>query len=382
VTFLIALTGLALAAMLKSVLKAKARGPIFDVDDVFKLVGIWSPVVVAWALVATVPLIGWGLQQWQPAADEAAGTVTIGVVQGNVPGTGLDALGAARTTVNNSLAETIALMAKVGVGEAERPDFVLWPESSLDTDPERDAQTAQLVSYASDIARAPLFIGGLTRLPEEGTRHTTAFWWTEDDAIAARYYKKNIVPMGEWVPARGFFEPLFPQLKLVGLQTVPGTGPGVVEGTLDDGRTIPVGVMICFEVGYDDTAAAVVLGGDGLPGARLVTVQTNNSALTGTGQMAQQDAITRIRAMEMRRDIVVATTNSLANWVTPDGQSAWRADLERSASTSVTVPLRDNVTPAVAGRHGIEAALVGVPALFLALAVWRGRSRLKKAPVA
>jgi apolipoprotein N-acyltransferase len=373
VSFLIALTALALTAMARHVAQARRRGPLFDVDSPFQLIETWGSVIAGWAAVASVAAAGWGLTLWQPAAGEE--TVTVGVIQGNVPGTGLDAIGVARTTTHNSLAETIALMAQVGVGQQAAPDFVLWPETSIDMDPEQDALTAQLIGYASDIARAPILVGGLERRPDEGVRFTLAAWWSEDDVITSRYHKKNIVPFGEWIPARGFFEPLFPELRLVGLQTIPGEGPGVVAGVLADGRAIPVGVLICFEVGYDDTMDELIQGGAGLPGARLVTVQTNNSALTGTGQMAQQDAITRIRAMEARRDIVVATTNSLAGWITPDGASQWQAELRHSASASVTVPLRDNVTFAVAHRRAIEVTLVAGPAVVLGLVLVFRRPR-------
>jgi len=117
-----------------------------------------------------------------------------------------------------------------------------------------------------------------------------------------------------------------------------------------------------------------MLKGDAsLPGAQIVTVQTNNSALTGTGQMAQQDAITAIRAMEARRDVLVATTNSLSGWIGPDGRHRWQAALRRSATTSVTVPLRTGLTPAVAHRRAIEGTLVLGPGLVLALVAWRRR---------
>ncbi|MDR1807744.1 MAG: apolipoprotein N-acyltransferase [Propionibacteriaceae bacterium] len=347
---------------------------IQDAVKPLRLLSLAARPVAAWVLLTLTAMGGWMGDQYQPAATDQ--TVTVGIIQGNVPGTGLDAIGPARTTTRNSLAETIALMARVETGELPRPDFILWPETSVDMDAEADAETGRLVAAASDVAQAPILVGGLTRLPEEGHRYTVAAWWSEDNVVTSRYYKKNIVPFGEYVPGRAFWQKLFPVLELVGLQTIPGSGPGVVLGALDDGRTIPVGVLICFEVGYDATADQMILGDATLPGAQLVTVQTNNSALTGTGQMEQQDAITRIRAMEARRDILVATTNSLADWIGPDGVHRWTAEPEHSAATSVTVPLRTNVTFAVAHRRAIEVTLVAVPALFLGLGLLRRRARM------
>jgi apolipoprotein N-acyltransferase len=336
---------------------------------------IAARAVVAWIVLGLVGLGGWAGDQYLPAADD--GSVVVGIVQGNVPGTGLEALGPARTTTVNSLAETIALMAQVATGQAEQPDFVLWPESSTDLDPTADQTTARLLDVAVDLAGAPLFLGAPIRVGPDA-RHTTALWW--DHGPQDGYDKRNLVPFGEWIPARGLFEPLFPQLALVGRQTIPGSGVGVVSGSLRDGRTVQVGVMICFEVGYDDTADDLILGDASRPGAQVVVVQTNNSSLTGSGQMAQQDAITRIRAMESRRDIAVATTNSLAGWITPAGDHAWQAELGRSAAASVRLPLRFGATPATAHRRAIEIALVAGPALVWGL-VWL-RQRRRGAPPA
>jgi apolipoprotein N-acyltransferase len=329
-------------------------------------------VVVATALIL-VGLGGWAGDRYQPQPTDQA--VTVGIIQGNVPSTGLAALGPARTTTHNSLAETIALMAGVKTGEFAAPDLIVWPESSTDTDPEVDEKAGRIVKYAADLAGVPLLIGTLTYGPGDDERRTTSAWWTADGRITDRYHKKNIVPFGEWIPARDFFLPRIPDLKLIGRQTVPGTGAGVVTGQLGDGRTLRVGTLICFEVGYDDTVDQIVLGDGRTAGGEILVVQTNNSALTGTGQMAQQDAITQIRAMETRREFVVSTTNSLSGAIDAAGHHLWQAALERSAATTVTMPLRTAVTPAVAYRHGIEALLVLGPAAGLVVSVARRARR-------
>ena len=54
--------------------------------------------------------------------------------------------------------------------------------------------------------------------------------------------------------------------------------------------------MICFEVAYDGLVRDVVDGG-----AELLVVQTNNATYMGTGQVEQQFAIARLRAVETGR---------------------------------------------------------------------------------
>ena len=64
-----------------------------------------------------------------------AGSVRVGIVQGNIPGRGIEAMGRARSVTNNHLSETIRLMTKARLGEVPEPDFLLWPENSTDIDP-------------------------------------------------------------------------------------------------------------------------------------------------------------------------------------------------------------------------------------------------------
>ena len=73
--------------------------------------------------------------------------------------------------------------------------------------------------------------------------------------------------------------------------------------------------MICFELAYDQTVYDAVRGG-----AQVLMVQSNNATYGGTGQIEQQFAITRARAMEARREIAVATTNSVSGFIDRDGR--------------------------------------------------------------
>ena len=61
--------------------------------------------------------------------------MNVGIVQGNVPGRGIEALGRMRSVTNNHLSETVNLMTRVRLGQAAVPDFILWPENSTDIDP-------------------------------------------------------------------------------------------------------------------------------------------------------------------------------------------------------------------------------------------------------
>jgi apolipoprotein N-acyltransferase len=73
-------------------------------------------------------LLGSALRFYQvEPAVSPAGSVRVGIVQGNIPGRGIEAMGRARSVTNNHLSETIRLMTKARLGEVPDPDFLLWP---------------------------------------------------------------------------------------------------------------------------------------------------------------------------------------------------------------------------------------------------------------
>lgn len=327
VSFLVALVGQVVAWVVVLVVERRPR------------VGVRAlPVLV----LAAVGVAGVGLRGFQvePLAGRE-GSVTVGVVQGNVPGRGIEALGRARTVTNNHLSESVALMAQARLGQVPTPDFLLWPENSTDIDPSLDPVTRATVAGAAAVAGVPILVGAVTEGPGPDERQTTALWWDPLRGPVATYHKRNLVPFGEWIPFRDQLLPLVPLLREVGAQSVPGTEPGVLRVPVA-GRTVAVGDVICFELAYDRTVRDTMTNG-----AQVSMVQSNNATYGGTGQIEQQFAITRARAMETRREIAVATTNSVSGFIDRDGRVVRRTSEFTSAGFVETMPLRSALTPAV-----------------------------------
>jgi apolipoprotein N-acyltransferase len=320
-------------------------------------------------VLAAVGVAGVGLRSFQvePVAGRE-GSVEVGIVQGNVPGRGIEALGRARTVTNNHLSQSVELMAQARLGQVPRPDFLLWPENSTDIDPTLDPVTRLTVAGAAAVAGVPILVGAVTQGPGEDERQTTALWWDPLRGPVATYHKRNLVPFGEWIPFRAQLLPLVPILREVGAQSVPGTEPGVLRVPLA-GRTVAVGDVICFELAYDATVRDTMTNG-----AQVLVVQSNNATYGGTGQIEQQFAITRARAMEARREIAVATTNSVSGFIDRDGRVVRRTAEFTSAGFVETMPLRSALTPAVvAGPWPARGlALLALAAVVVALARRRG----------
>ncbi|WP_161606227.1 apolipoprotein N-acyltransferase [Microlunatus speluncae] len=310
------------------------------------------PAIAVLAGFVLVSAAGFGMRwlQFEPAAGDQ-GTVTVGVVQGNVPGKGMDAMGEARTVTSNHLSQTIELTAQWRLGQVPEPDFLLWPENSTDIDPMLDQTTRQVVQSAAQVAGKPILVGAVTRGPGPDERQTTGLWWDPQRGILASYQKRNLVPFGEWIPFREQLLPLVPILQEVGPQGVPGTRPGVMTVPIGD-RTITVGDAVCFELAYDQTIYDTITNG-----AQVSMVQSNNATYGGTGQIEQQFAITRARALETRREIAVATTNSVSGFIDRDGTVVHRTQEFTADSFVVQLPLRSAVTPAVLLAPWLDRAM-------------------------
>ncbi len=359
VSFVAALIGQLIAWIVLTAWMARRGGP-----------ARLSHLFIAVAGAVSLLLLGSALRLYQVEPEvTSAGSVRVGIVQGNIPGRGIEAMGRARSVTNNHLSETIKLMTKARVGEVPLPDFLLWPENSTDIDPTVDPLTRLTVQAAADVADRPILVGAVMQGPGFDERQTAALWWDPDRGVTARYDKQNLVPFGEWIPFRAQLLPLIPLLEQVGAQSIPGTHPGVLDVAVD-GRQIKIGDAICFELAYDQTMYRALIGG-----AQVSMVQSNNATYGGTGQIEQQFAITRARAMESRREIAVATTNSISGFITRDGTVTTRTQEFTAQSMVVDMPLRSALTPAIRVAPWLERGLALVALLACLAAVFAGIRR-------
>lgn len=321
---------------------------------------------LAWASACGLGVLG-GLL---PGAPADAPRVHVGWVQGGAPGGGVYGIGPAGTMGKNHAAETGRLLARVAAGQEPRPDFLVWPENGTDMDPFLDVATNQTLADTVAAAGVPLLVTVPVEGPKADERATSALWWT-NAGVAARYDKRNLVPFGEFVPFRDQLLPLVPMLRYVGAQTIPGTTPGALHVTDAAGRPLVVGVAICYEVAFPATVwDAAEHGGE------VMIVQSSNAMFSGTPQLTQQFDITRVRAAEMRREILVDTTSGQSGFVDDHGRVVSLAPQQAAASGVVALARSTHRTPVMLGGWVAEplAALAGLVALVVGVVRRRGTS--------
>ncbi len=320
------------------------------------------PLVGALAGLVAIPLIG--AAAWLPlpgaSLTEGGPTSTVAVIQGNVPRAGLDFNAQRRAVLDNHVQRTLELADAVGAGDQPQPDVVLWPENSSDIDPYLNADAARQIERAARAIDAPILVGAVVQGPGRFISNT-AIVWDPEDGPGDTYVKRHPVPLGEYVPARGFFRFFSTQVDRVTDQKA-----GEEAGLLDIGGT-RVGDLICFEVVYDGLVRDVA-------GAGLLVVQTNNATFGRTAESEQQLAMSRLRAVEHGRSVAVAATSGISAIVAPDGSVVRSSELFTPDVFVEEIAQRDSRS--VASRLGAGPEWL-VTALGLAAVAGAVRQRRK-----
>ena len=76
----------------------------------------------------------------------------------------------------------------------------------------------------------------------------------------------------------------------------------------------------------------------------MLTVQTNNATYAHTGQPDQQLAMSRLRAIEHGRSVLIASTSGISAIILPDGSYAGVLGESGAGYLVSKVPLRDELT--------------------------------------
>ncbi|TDP40953.1 apolipoprotein N-acyltransferase [Nocardia ignorata] len=343
--FAVALTGAALAALV-----LRVRAGQRTADKGIALTGL--AVIVA-------PLAGLALRPTLPAPDDGLRTVTVAAIQGSVPRLGLDFNAQRRAVLDNHVRRTEELADSVARGQERKPDIVIWPENSSDIDPLRNADAAAVITRASERIGAPILVGAVL---VNGDRTTTnsVIVWNGAAGPGKRHDKKIIQPFGEYLPMRSFFR-LFSSYADRAGYFVPGHGDGTVTAA-----NVRIGVATCYEVAFDRAFRESLAAG-----AQLLTVPTNNATFGESEMTYQQLAMSRVRAVEHGRALVVAATTGVSGIITADGTLTQRSDQVVPAALVAQLPLRDTATIATRIGAAPEVASVILTAIGAGLLLTR-----------
>ena len=238
---------------------------------------------------------------------------------------------------------------------APRPAAVIWPETAL---PDWLSESGPILERAA-AAGAPVLLGAQRH---DGARaRNAAVLLGPDGAPSAVYDKHHLVPFGEYVPLGG----LLTRLGLRGLAGggslgfAAGPGPGVI----DLPGIGPAAVLICYEAVFPASLRT--------PERPRLIVQVTNDAWFGRNAgPAQHLAQARLRAAETGLPLARSANTGITAMI--DAGGAVTARLPPRTPGHLDAPLPPALPPTPYVRAG-DAPALGVAALLLAVAAWRGR---------
>ncbi|HZT65909.1 MAG TPA: apolipoprotein N-acyltransferase [Acidimicrobiales bacterium] len=345
VTGATALAGAALAALATGAVRQVASRPDRAPDSGLRVMAAGA---VALAVVAGLTAVAAAA----PDGGAGRGRIRVALVQGGGP-RGLRAVNRDPSLVFRAQVDAMAAV-------RQPVDLVLWPENVIELDqplagsPEDAEMAALAASYGATVA------AGVTEPAGPDGFLNEAFAWWPDGTRTGPYTKVHRVPFGEWIPFRSVISHLG-DVSAVPRDEVAGRGPGVLA--TGAGR---VGVMISYEVFFDDRALAAVRAG-----GRVLLVPTNAASYTTSQMPLMEVAASRLRAVEAGRDLAQAAPTGYTALFDHRGRVLARSGLGARQVLQGVLRRRDGRT--VFDRVGQAGpdALVGM----VLLAAWAAAGR-------
>jgi apolipoprotein N-acyltransferase len=236
-------------------------------------------------------------------------------------------------------------------------DAILWPENSIDVDPFRNKEAGELVKEVLKKYNKPLLSGAVLQ-KNNGLTNSVLLWDPKNLNVVDSYNKSRLVPFGEYLPYREILSKYIKRFTLIPQDFIPGGSPNNVYI-----KDVAISPIICFEVAWNKNLYHQIKNG-----GELISVHTNNATYAFSNQIEQQFMITRIRAMETGRDIVVTATTGVSAHINRYGKVVWMSKEFVPQSKIVSPSLYSDLTPAVKYSLVIERiSLFGIVIPFILL---------------
>ena len=151
------------------------------------------------------------------------------------------------------------------------------------------------------------------------------------------YYKRHLVPFGEFVPYEDLCRMLVPPLAELGLfdASISTGDRGNVLETLNG----KIGAMVCFDSIYESSSLDEVRAG-----AELLTVSTNDSWFDGSAAVWQHTAQSILRAVECDRYVCRAGNTGFSCIISPTGEILASIEPETRGIVTHEVEMRSTRT--------------------------------------
>ncbi|MEW6210662.1 MAG: apolipoprotein N-acyltransferase [Acidobacteriota bacterium] len=232
-----------------------------------------------------------------------ARTISIAVIQPNDP---IEAAWSDHQVIDQAIEDHINLSLRAMETEkansnAKKIDLVVWPESPMSLNYERDSATRRALADFTSRNQVYLLFddwGYAKENDDPSNLYNSAMVIAPSGERISRYDKIALMPFGEYVPARGWI-PFMDRVPALVADLAPGTSP-----TLSDVAGVRLGTLICFEAIRPELARRFRL-----EGAQVMTQLSNETWFGQTALARQMLAHAVFRAVENDCELIRATNS-------------------------------------------------------------------------
>ena len=268
------------------------------------------------------------------------------------------------------------LLDQTRFASAAKPHLVVWPETSLLGSVPDEAGTMQFVREAAAITGSALLTGTLeTERVEKSTAdpyglrfYNAAWMFASNGTVLGHYRKQHLVPFGEYIPLDKII-PALQKLAPTGVSCTAGDGPSLIELHDDEGRSVKVGSLICFEDTVPLLSRKSVKAGAG-----MLALMTNDAWFNGSIEPVQHLNQSIFRAVECGVPMVRSANSGVSCVVDAVGRvskltsQGCSTDFSGFLMTQVRIPEKKLSAPYVAFGDWILAIPGGL--LVVLAAAW------------
>ena len=243
-------------------------------------------------------------------------SVTVACVQGNISATEKwGSTGAEK--IKTIYCDKTREVAKNGA------QIVLWPETVIPFDitiPHNSSYDRMCRDLAKEV-QIYLLVGTYYSEGEDNYNSLIAYS-PEGERLDVVYNKRRLVPFGEFVPMKEFFEIVIPPLTDIVMNSDISKGTSTNIMTLGD---TDVGCLICFDSIYDGLTFDTIHDG-----AEIICLSTNDSWFSGSAALSIHNSHAQLRSIESGRYTSRCASTGISTIISPRGEilSSVDADTE------------------------------------------------------
>ena len=320
-------------------------------------VGFLRQKAISPAIFFIILILGFNLtlNEFKPISSKEVGFIDMAIIQGSVPRAGLLFNEQKMEVLKYHVKETDNLLndSKIDI------DVILWPENSIDIDPFKNPEALNQITNTLKKYETPLLSGAVMQ-QNNGLENSVLLWDEKTLQVKDSYVKSILVPFGEYLPFRSFLSQYIRRFDLLPQDFIPGKNANNI--TINGAKISPI---VCFEIAWNKT-----LTGQIIDGGQLVSVHTNNATYAFSNQIDQQFEMSRIRAIETGREVVISATTGISAHIDHNGSILWQSKEFAPESKIIKAKLYNNVNFAMQNSTVISyVSLFGflIPLILLSI---------------